>query len=164
MKSTRWVTLMSITAGWVGIVACGSGDISGTGTGPTAGTASHTGGRSGTGGTTAAGGTAAAPGTGGTGSSTLAGTCNVSSAGICYTYYCVDQSVCSALAQSGPQSCESESGTWSTSACSTAGSVGSCRMPASTGDTVVTYYSTSGATTATVQQACTSAGGTFTNP
>jgi hypothetical protein len=162
MRTTRWIMLLSIAGTWTGLVACGSGDGVG-GPGSTAGTSSTTGGRSGVGGSNAGGAkTGGTTGSAGAGSQTLVGSCNVTASGFCLTTYCVGQSVCDAMAQGTPQGCTTAGGTWATSACPTASSVGSCREPAATGDTVTTYYSSSGLTTADAQSACTS--GTFSVP
>jgi hypothetical protein len=77
------------------------------------------------------------------GEARTAGSCTMSDSSLCITYECVGETECENYVIAGPSSCENPvlGGVWSTAACSTANSLGSCRDPNPYGgDTITTYY------------------------
>jgi hypothetical protein len=77
------------------------------------------------------------------GEARTAGSCNLADSGFCITYECVGETECENYVIAGPTSCEDPmlGGVWSTAACSTVNSLGTCRDPNPYGgDTITTYY------------------------
>lgn len=148
MTTARWMTWASLIAFAVATAGCG-GDDDDSG-GSTGGTGSGTGGAGGgTGGTTS-------------GTQTLAGSCDVAGMGFCLDMYCVGTDACNGYVQGGPAGCTPVDGTWSTTACLTANSIGSCRAANGNGDVVTTYYSGGLTDATTAESSCTDGGNTFT--
>jgi hypothetical protein len=161
MRTSWWIGMTWAFVVSVGTTACGSSDDDSGSTGGTTATGGGTaiGGSAGAGAGTATGGAMGSGGSGGgSGTQTLMGSCNLVAMEFCMDYYCIDPTgVCAVYTQSMSENCATGlGGVWSTSACATTDTLGSCTSHDQLGDFVTTYYTGSYPSAAQAADSCSS--------
>jgi hypothetical protein len=158
MNNTHRVVLLSVAATWPGLAGCGSGGVT---DGGSAGSATTTGGHGAAGGGSSTGGTTGTAGSGGTASGLFVGSCDQPADGLCTELYCADQATCTTAAE-GQSVCSAASGAWTTTKCTSAGSLAACDIVGGGDHGITMFYSPM--TTTTAQSYCDSVGGTLKIP